>query len=85
MAHTPVAGYTEQSEDKLRIVNSNKLTEEILLKKIEAIEQTGHADPRSLALAKTYLQTGFMWLNRAVMQPQRLSDEAFAALKNMEE
>lgn len=28
------------------------------------------ADPRSVAIAKTELQTGFMWLSRAVAKPE---------------
>lgn len=31
-----------------------------------------HSDPRWLAVAKTHFQEGFMALNRAVFQPQRV-------------
>lgn len=66
----PVAGYKPQTEIKVDLVNANKVTEEHLLRTIESLAG-GIGDPRCLALAKTYLETGFMWLNRAIFQPGR--------------
>ena len=29
-------------------------------------------DHRSLAIARTHIETGFMWMNRAIFQPKRI-------------
>lgn len=74
----PVAGYTPQGDDKVAIVNEQKQMEERLLRRIEAMmPDRGGTDPkydgRWLAIAKTHFEEGFMALNRAVFQPQRIS------------
>lgn len=69
----PVHGYLPQSEDKVEIVNANKVSEELLLRRIEMLDQSGLCDRRCLALAKTGIQEAFMWLNRAVFQPARIN------------
>lgn len=68
----PVAGYQPQAESRVILVNENKATEEKLLRLIESLQMGGTGDPRCLALAKTHLETGFMWLNRAIFQPGRV-------------
>jgi hypothetical protein len=67
-----VHGYQPQSQDRVAIVNGNKLTEEMLLRRIESLTKDGVADPRWAAIAKTDLERGFMALNRAVFQPSRV-------------
>lgn len=70
----PVAGYVSQSDEKVAVVNENKILEERLLRQIEKIKNTPGlgADPRMLALALTGIQEACMWLNRAVFQPTRI-------------
>ncbi len=75
----PVLGYTQQSEEKVRVVNRNKVLEEQVLRQIEGIEDTladeDNADPdfyRWTSIAKSHIQQGFMALNRAVFLPKRL-------------
>lgn len=77
----PVAGYTPQSEDKIALVNGFKQDEERLLRKVDAVMATMHPtvrndehayDNRWAAIARTHFQEGFMALNRAVFQPQRI-------------
>ena len=79
----PVSGYTPQSDAKVALVNSFKEDEERLLRKLDAISaQTFHLpktdgtvsapDHRWIAIARTHFQEGFMALNRAVFQPQRI-------------
>lgn len=70
---TPVAGYRPQSPERLAAVNHNKETEERLLREIEQGTKDGVLDPRWAAIAKTNIEQGFMALNRAVMQPHRVS------------
>lgn len=37
---------------------------------IEKMQATDGLDQRAIAIAKTELQTGFMWLTRAIAQPE---------------
>lgn len=72
--HTPipVAGYTTQSSENVQFVNENKECEERLLRILDAM-QGGPYDGRWVSVARTHFQEGFMALNRAIMQPQRVS------------
>lgn len=73
----PVKGYTVQSDEKVALVNENKLIEELVLRQIDRhisdIDSSG-IDQRMVALARTHVQEAFMWLNRSVFQPERLVD-----------
>lgn len=74
----PVAGYTAQSDYKVAIVNDHKRIEEQLLRRIEAMmpdrgDPSPKYDGRWLSIARTHFEEGFMALNRAVFQPQRVS------------
>jgi hypothetical protein len=71
---SPVKGYTDQGEAKVALVNRYKEIEERLLREVDTIgiaELINH-DPRWAAIARTHFQEGFMALNRAVFQPQRI-------------
>lgn len=72
----PVAGYRDQSDENVNLVNHFKEVEERLLRDIDAMRDSA-ADPRFdqrwLSIAQTQLQQGFMALNRAVFQPGRVS------------
>lgn len=70
----PVEGYKPQSDEKITLVNENKVLEERLIRQIEKIKNSPGigADPRMLALALTGIQEACMWLNRAVFQPGRV-------------
>jgi hypothetical protein len=73
----PVKGYAPvQSARNIRIVNGFKEVEESILRAAEAIREDPGSDndqKRAANVAITYLQTGFMWLNRAVFNPGRIS------------
>ena len=69
----PVKGYTDQNADKVRLVNVNKDVEERLLRIIDDMYDKGDADLRWLSVARTHFEEGFMALNRAVFQPERVS------------
>lgn len=78
----PVAGYTDQSDAKVALVNEFKADEERLLRKLDRFTpgetfdlegpNVGQLDPRWLAIARTHFQEGFLALNRAVFRPQRI-------------
>ena len=82
----PVAGYTTQPADRVKLVNQNKQIEERVLRQIDRLAGLGNStldssefDQRMVALARTKAQEAFMWLNRAVFQPGRVKlpeDEA---------
>ena len=67
----PVAGYQPQSDERVQLVNENKVTEERILRAIERDTKNGLLDPRWAAIARTDIEKGFMALNRAVFQPSR--------------
>lgn len=88
MASNPagkVAGYTAQPDVKVALVNGFKADEERLLRKVDALFPDGvqfggersdqnmqREQQRWRAIARTHFQEGFMALNRAVFQPQRI-------------
>jgi len=67
--HRQIAGYRDLSGDEIAAINGFKATERSLLAAIDAAEQLPGVNKRSLALARTNLQTGFMWLIRAIARP----------------
>ncbi|WP_060845584.1 DUF7681 family protein [Methylobacterium aquaticum] len=69
----PFAGYQEQTSDKVALVNANKQLEERCIRAAEMIRGTPGMDARMASLAITGIQEAFMWLNRAVFQPGRVS------------
>lgn len=70
----PVAGYTNQSQDRVELVNANKALEERVLRAIDQHKMLGDLlDQRCVAIAYTHIQDAFMWLNRSIFQPQRIS------------
>lgn len=79
----PVAGYRPQMAEKVNIVNENKILEERVLRQIDALQHENTVarsadnpepyDGRMLALAKTGIQDAFMWMNRAIFQPDRVA------------
>jgi len=78
----PVKGYTDQSNEKVDLVNRFKEMEERLLREIDALAGANLAaserdaappfDARWFSIARTHTQEAFMALNRAVFQPQRI-------------
>ena len=81
MSTEKIGGYVAQSPDNIRLVNQNKVMEEQLLRRVEDLKNRHAADGRWCAVAMTHFQEGFMALNRAVMQPTRLSDESLSKLR----
>lgn len=73
MQHDEIKGFTDQTEPNKRLINANKESEERIMRVIDSLlpPEKGY-DARSLNLAKTNIQQGFMWLNRAIFQPQRV-------------
>lgn len=75
----PVKGYrSTQEEAAIEAVNRLKVLEERFLRELDTLEREILPDGRSIALARTHLQTATMWAARSVFRPQRLSDEDIA-------
>ncbi|AGC36194.1 hypothetical protein B7L88_gp094 [Rhizobium phage RHEph10] len=74
--HTPlpVTGYTPVEDDKVQLVNSIKIEEERILRRLDELKAGGQKyDQRFVALAMTYVQVGMMLAYRGVFQPERIT------------
>ena len=78
----PVHGYTEQSQERIDLVNEGKELEERVLRYIEKVGR--HIEPRDtfiavggtepqrwLAIGRTNIQQGWMSVFRSIFNPQR--------------
>ena len=72
MQHNEIKGFTDQSEKNKAYVNVNKEIEERLYRIIDDMKAQGEFDQRLIAVAFTQFQGAFMFLNRAIFQPQRI-------------
>lgn len=82
----PVKGYVPQSDNKVALVNEHKEMEERLLRRIDELSRQEKPaqgpggeivsafayHPRWLAIARSHIEEGFMSLNRAIFQPERI-------------
>lgn len=69
----PVKGYVGQSDEKVALVNENKILEEQILRQLDRMRNMGTAiDQRMVSIAFTGIQEACMWMNRAVFQPTRI-------------
>ena len=66
---TPVKGYRQLSKDELTLIDAIKTKAEEVRELVERVQFTTDIDGRSASIARTELQTGFMWLVRAVAKP----------------
>lgn len=73
MENSEIAGFTDQSERNKAWVNANKVAEENILRMLDILKDTPDLDQRCVAEARTCIQTGFMWMNRAIFQPTRIA------------
>lgn len=75
MSTEKLPGYTNIDPEVRKQVVQQKLMEEALLRRCKEIVDRYAADGRWASIAKTHFEEGFMALNRALMKPQRLSDD----------
>ncbi len=69
----PVKGYTAQSQANIDLANEGKQLEERVLRYLDnTLLSAQGVDPRSVALGRTHIQTGFMWAIRSIFNPQRI-------------
>lgn len=67
--HRQISGYRELTQADIDAMNALKAKAEEVGLMIEAMRDMPGIDQRALAIAKTELQTGFMWGVRAIAQP----------------
>lgn len=68
--HRQISGYRELTQQDIDAINAAKAKAEEVGVMMEALLLMPGIDKRALAIAKTELQTGFMWAVRAIAQPQ---------------
>lgn len=69
----PVSGYRPQSANKIALVNANKAAEERVLRLLDELARHPGIDPRWFAIGRAQIEQGFMAINRAVFQPERIN------------
>ncbi len=67
--HRKIAGYRELSQQEIDAMNAVKAKAEEVGQQLDALRNMAGIDQRALAIARTELQTGFMWAVRAIAQP----------------
>lgn len=67
--HKMIKGYRDLSQSEIDGMNSIKSLEVDTGDLFKQISEIEGVDPRSLALAKTKLQEGFMWFVRSIAKP----------------
>lgn len=68
--HRKISGYRELSQQEIDAMNAIKKIGDEAGFLIEKLQEVPGIDQRALAIAKTELQTGFMWAVRSVAKPE---------------
>jgi hypothetical protein len=71
----PVAGYSDQTDENIELVNVNKRLEEKVLRQLDMLARFSDTDKGWLDVARTHTEQGFMAANRAIMKPGRLDGD----------
>lgn len=79
----PIKGYSTPTVDTAKVVNRNKILEEMVLRMLDEHFKDATYDGRWLAIAKTHFQEGFMAMNRAVFQPKRIEGDLNAEIDDL--
>lgn len=73
--HKKISGYRDLSQSEIDGMNSIKSLEVDVGELFKQIGEIQGVDHRSMALAKTNLQQGFMWFVRAIAKPSNPFEE----------
>ncbi|MFA5589800.1 MAG: hypothetical protein WDA70_03655 [Lysobacteraceae bacterium] len=68
--HRKISGYRELDAAQIDLINAIKEQGNALGLAVEAVDAMPDVDRRAVALAKTHLQTGLMWLVRGITKPE---------------
>ncbi len=62
-----------ENNERGALMSNAAVMEEAVLTALDGLESEGEKyDQRSVSLARTHIQTAFMWMNRAIFKPERL-------------
>nr|WP_321268241.1 hypothetical protein [Alcaligenes faecalis] len=67
--HKHIKGYRDLSESEIAAMNEGKELAEKVGAWMKKLQADGSLDQRAVALGKTNLQQGFMWVIRGIAQP----------------
>lgn len=67
--HQHIKGYRDLTEEEIALMNEVKAKAAEVGALIDKLSATDGLDKRSVAIARTELQTGFMWAVRSIAQP----------------
>jgi hypothetical protein len=67
--HKFIKGYRDLSEREIWLINEIKIKAEEIGALLEKMRHEDCLDQRAVAIAKTEMQTAFMWAVRSVAQP----------------
>lgn len=73
--HKKISGYRDLSQSEIDGMNSIKSLEIDVGELFKQVSEIQGVDQRSMALAKTNLQQGFMWFVRAIAKPTNTFEE----------
>lgn len=68
--HQKIKGYRDLSQAEVDLMNKIKTKGAELGELVAELQSTEGLDQRAVAIGKTELQTGVMWLVRGVAQPE---------------
>ena len=68
--HTKIKGYRKLSQSEIDLMNKIKVKAAELGELVSELQSTDGLDQRAIAIGKTELQTGTMWLVRGVAKPE---------------
>lgn len=68
--HKKIKGYRELSQAEIDMMNKIKAKGAELGELVAELQAAEGFDKRAIAIGKTELQTGLMWLTRGVAQPE---------------
>lgn len=68
--HKQIKGYRDLTQEEIDLMNEGKDLAEKVRQHIERVQTVENVDMRAVRIAATELQTGFMWLTRAIARPE---------------
>jgi hypothetical protein len=67
--HRLITGYRELEQDEIAVMNILKSKEQEVLAMLDGLNTAGAYDKRWIAIARDYMELGFMAANRSVARP----------------
>ena len=68
--HRHIKGYRDLTSEEIELINEIKAQGSAMGEALDTSANIPNVDQRALSLARTHLQTGMMWLIRAIARPE---------------